>query len=289
MNIGLFEAAIIASVVVPIVVFVVVLGKLLAAPVGPGRVSEFLTGAGLPADDPHARDLVTGFLIKTRRHRAAGTVFGAGVGALVAVPTGAVAGAMAGFLVGSLAAATADPAGRTGHRRVAALTPRTVGDYVPRRHLFAVRAVALAASGLALAGAVLPAHHAAVVRADWPLWLSVTGIAVLVVAVTETASRHVVVRRQQVSSQLDVRLDDAIRSASARAVVGAGLGLALLTCAIASWLTGIATDVQVLRWSLPLLGVALFMAAPVVWAVAVRTGTWQVRRPVGATAPAETS
>lgn len=279
MSIGPVEVLIIVSAILPIVVLVIVVARLLGRSTATDQGRTLLENAGLPPDDEQAVAVAERFLDRSRHCRLVGTLLGL-VAGWFSLPGGLAAGAMAGYLLGAVVAASSDPVEARGERRVAALTPRMLSDYVPRRLVLAVRGVAAAALAIVLAGALSARHQPAVIGTSTARWFALAGAAIAVVLVTELAARRVVSRPQLASSAVDVRLDDALRAVSVRAIVGSGLGLASITLSVAAWVTAVATDVQVLRWALPVLALAALVAAPVAWGVVARPHPWRVQRPV---------
>ncbi|MHB8452942.1 MAG: hypothetical protein ACYDAQ_21170 [Mycobacteriales bacterium] len=227
--------------------------------------------------------VISRFMARQRRCRAAGIAVGALAGRLTALPLAMVAGAMIGFLVASVFAAATGPLRPNVGTRVATLIPRVVGDYVSARYLIAVRGVAGVAVAVAVVGLVLPSREQRIVSATALSWSMVAALIVVAVVLTELAARRVVTRPQVVSSESEVCLDDAIRSACARSVVGAGLGLVFLALSDVLWMTdaSITIDVPMLGGVLGVLTFCSFVAAPLAWVVVAGSRPWRVRRTAG--------
>lgn len=269
------------------------LGSLLPLALLIGAVVVLL---GVPAPDVAARSVAVragragpppttlrAAIVRSRAWSGLGLAVGLVAG--VASPRGsALAGAVAGFLIGAAAAAAAPRRAPVGSERVASLIPRRVEDYVAARALHALRAVAVACAAIATAGAVLPSRPA--FEPDRGTWL-LYGCAALVVALlVEVAARRIVARPQYAATPDDMGVDDMVRSFSVHALVGSGLALVLLLLAAAAWNAGVASDVQVLRWSLPVVGGLALLSAPVVWVRVARRFEGVGRAPAQASASA---
>lgn len=190
-----------------------------------------------------------------------------------------------GYLVGALYAELALVRRADGSRRLATLVPREVADYLPRRLLVAQRAVAAA---VVLGGAVLltmPFDEG--VGGSPPSRSSVVVVAALAAVLglaLERVERWLVQRPQPFSDAELVAADDAIRSQAVHSVASSGLAMLLLL--LGGVLFGFATsDVQVLRWTMWLPGLACFYGSIHV-CLYYGHRAWRVRRGVSRPAPA---
>jgi hypothetical protein len=147
-----------------------------------------------------------------------------------------------GYLLGALYAETALARPREGR---ALLVPRALNDYLPRRLVWAQRAVGLTACLTAIVSLGWVEADAFVGSRGWLVGAAVTGIAVA--CGLEWLERWIVRRPQTVVSPSMVSADDAIRAQSVHSMAGAGLAMALVALGVvAAYLA--ASDVQALRW-----------------------------------------
>jgi hypothetical protein len=115
--------------------------------------------------------------------------------------------------------------------RVASLSPRLLGDYLPGRLIWALRLAGVLALGAGIAGWFVstgdgPDRFGGTVSSGASLGLGIAG-AVLAIGV-EALQRHVVGRSQPVVAADLLAADDAIRAASVHTLAGAGLAIELL-------------------------------------------------------------
>jgi hypothetical protein len=190
-----------------------------------------------------------------------------------------------GYLVGALYAELALVRKVDGERRVATLVPREVADYLPGRLVVAPRAVA--ATVVLGAGVLLAMPFDSGVSGSPPSRasvLAVAGLAVVLGLGLARIERWVVQRPQPFAAPDLLRADDAIRSQSVHSVAGSGLAMLLLL------LGGIcfgfaATDIQLLRWTMWLPGLACFYGSIHV-CLYYGHRAWRVRRSVAGPAAA---
>lgn len=185
-----------------------------------------------------------------------------------AVPLGYLVGVLAGELAGSRATASGT--------RLASLSPRELDEYVPpvaRRWLVA-GAFGAVAAGTALL--LLPMHDRAtagvvVVAAVPPV------VAAAVALAAPGLARTVLHRAQRLGAPEALAVDDALRSAGARAVVAAGVAIVYSSLAVELFALTL-TDLPVLRWTAwvpALLALGFGVGA---WRALVHPGSWRVRR-----------
>jgi hypothetical protein len=186
-------------------------------------------------------------------------------------------GLIAGYMVGSLWAALSLTRTGPSTTRVAALSPRRLPDYLPARLRWALRAIGLSTTVLAIAAlSVEPRDTHITGPSSTTLLLAVTGVA-LAIAV-EAAQRWILRRPQPFVAPDLVAADDAVRSSSIHALAGSGIAsLLLLQIGPAIALAG--SDTQALRWVMPWVALTSFLGA----LVAIRYyvyRAWRVRRTV---------
>ena len=186
----------------------------------------------------------------------------------------------AGYLAGALVAELrlARPPG--GPRRAAALFPRELRDYLPRRVLWAQRGLGGAAALGLLAVALAPYGR----RAAQPEGAALIAGAVLVVLLVvglERLERRLVGRSQPFTSESLLAADDAIRAQAVHSVAGAALALLLLLVSGVS-LALTQSDADALR-------LTMWFPAAVAFGLALRAcgdvghRPWRVRRERGPT------
>ena len=108
------------------------------------------------------------------------------------------------------------------------------------------------------------------------IWIAVGAVAVLVVV--EVTLRYIANRRQPGSPADLVAADDALRSTSMHATIGAGLALAFLLAGGAFAGIGLLSDIQILRWAAVPLAFGSMIAAVVAWLELGHDTPWVVRR-----------
>jgi hypothetical protein len=166
----------------------------------------------------------------------------------------------------------------------ATLSPRDLVAYLPSAWTKTLRGAALVALVLIPALYALPRRERLVESADLLPWWMLAVMIVSVVLGVELLQRFIV-RRPQPAIQDDlVEADDAIRSASVHALAGAGIALQLVIVSVEIMGIGIVSDLQILRWTLPWIGVLCAVAALASWMHITRPDNWQVRRGHGAQA-----
>jgi hypothetical protein len=165
----------------------------------------------------------------------------------------------------------------------ASLVPRRVADYLPARYTAMLRASAAVGLVLVPLTLTLPDRPVDVSEAEMlPPALILTMVLAILVGV-ELLQRYIVDRPQPAVEDDLLRADDAIRSASVHALAGAGIALELLIVAVEIGNLGFVSDVQVLRWTLPWIGLVCFLAALGSWIHVTRPRRWRVgREPLGA-------
>ncbi|MEY2475653.1 MAG: hypothetical protein QOG87_968 [Actinomycetota bacterium] len=254
-------------------------------------VEEWARAHGLVLS-PRNRSMVHWYLRTARILRAWGVLAGLLLPALIDAAFGWRALqqsqpflAFAGYLVGALYAEVALVRPADGERRVAALVPREIDDYLPRRLVVAQQAVAAAA--VVGAAILLLVGFDQGLGGSPPSRASVVLVA-LVAAVLgltlERIERWVVQRPQPFTDAELVAADDAIRSQSVHSVAGSGLAMLLLL--LGGVLFGFAvTDVPVLRWTMWLPGLVCFLGSIQV-CLYYGHRAWRVRRSLPKAAPA---
>jgi hypothetical protein len=180
-----------------------------------------------------------------------------------------------GYLLGALYAEVSTGRPHAGERRTASLERRELEDYLPRRLVLTQRALAaVAALGLVALGLV-PYPDSFSTPGLPALVASAVGILVFAAGM-EAIERWLVRRPQPFTSPALVAADDAIRAQSIRAVAGAALALLLLLCSgVALGLQ--ASDLAVLRWTMPVPAV-IFLLASLVAVQDITDSRWSVRR-----------
>lgn len=183
-----------------------------------------------------------------------------------------------GYLAGALYAeiALVRPAGE---RRVAVLSRREVSDYLPRRMLIAQ----LLLPAVAVVVGVLPMfvgydHDSRAGLTSSPWLAVVTAIAALAVALTLEPVERWLVQRPQPFTSLDMlAADDAIRSQSVHSVASSGVAIVLACLATGCGVLA-QSDVQALRWTMPLATLAAMLGSICV-CLYYGHRAWRVRRP----------
>jgi hypothetical protein len=168
----------------------------------------------------------------------------AGIGAYEATP-GEVGLVFIGYLVGALWAELSVPRTFTSARR-AALLPRELGDYLPRRLLWLQRVLA---AGCLLTLMVLPLLDAgpAVEMPSWGAVAGASGVIVLFAAALERLEWWIVRRAQPFVSEPLLAADDAIRAQSIHAVAGGGIAFLLFAFGLAAYSLVATSSLDLLR------------------------------------------
>lgn len=245
---------------------------------------------------PASRAMVTRYLRRARVLRTWGGVAGIVVPTLVSVvadgrlvvlgfgadgnsaPLGFGA-IFIGYLAGALCAELSLVRHPQGARRTAALVPRELPDYLPRRQVLAQRALAATAALGFLAIAVVPFPSGTANPAPGSLALA-AALTIAFAAGLEALERWLVRRPQPFTEPAVVAADDAIRAQSVRAVAGAGLALLLLAlCGVSLGLQ--ASEVDALQ-AVMVAPAALTLILSLFAGRDVGAGAWRVRRPASA-------
>lgn len=171
--------------------------------------------------------------------------------------------ALVGYLLGAIAAEIAVQR-PTGPVPSASLTPRRLPEYLSPWLIVVLRALAATTLAVIVLYRVLPER---IVGADpqMPPTIVIAAAVVIVWLGVEVAQRYIVGRAQPAVAADIIEADDAIRSASVRALAGAGIALELLVLSIHVVEIGTASDAQLLRWTLPWVGGSCFLLAIVSW------------------------
>jgi hypothetical protein len=188
---------------------------------------------------------------------------------------GAIGWIFVGYLAGALLAELRLARPTSGSRRAAALVPRELSDYLPRRVLWAQRGLAAVAALGLVAVALVPYGGRATAPDDAALLTGACLVVGLVIAL-EWLERRLVGRPQPFAGASLLAADDAIRAQAVHSVAGAALALLLLlTSGIALGLTQ--SDVDALR-------LTMWFPAAVAFGLALRAcgdvghRAWRVRR-----------
>ena len=147
----------------------------------------------------------------------------------------------------------------------ASLTPRELGDYLPARFTAGFRLAATFALALVPLLRLLPTRDNLVNLSDIPPEIVLVPTIVLIALGVELLQRYIVVRPQPAVESDLVQADDAVRSASVHALAGAGIALELLIVSVQLVNLAVVSDVQLLRWTLPWLGLICFGVAIGSW------------------------
>jgi hypothetical protein len=184
-----------------------------------------------------------------------------------------------GYLAGALYAELALVRPVTGGRRMAALVPRELDDYLPRRLLMAQRALGAFAIGVALVVLFLGFERdaaASTVGSPRLMAAVLAGVAAGFGLTIERLQRWLVQRPQPFTDPELVAADDAIRSQAVHSLAGSSLAIELM-CLGGMMFVLQRSDVQVLRWTMWVAGLLCGVAA--LW-VCLYYGhrAWRVRR-----------
>jgi hypothetical protein len=244
---------------------------------------------------PETRPVVTRYLAAARRLRTLGALVGAVLPSVVdLVLNGRVQvlgfGAdgnhapfqgpitiLLGYLAGALLAevSLARPFNR--EQRSASLVPRELDDYLPRRLLYAQRALgATAILGTLLVG-VVPFDPSRAAEPSWGVLVVGAGILAAFTVGLEHLERWLVRRAQPFTSPALVAADDAIRAQSVHSLAGSGIALLLFMCSGLA-LAVTQSDVAALR-------LTMWFPAAVAFGLGLRAcgdvagRAWRVRRP----------
>ena len=238
----------------------------------PQRIDDWAAAHGVTLT-PTSREVAERYLGRGMRWRTRGALIG------ILIPFGTkIPGLemLMGYLVGAiLAEVTAPPIVAAANR--ASLMPRAIRDYLPgyARSLF--RALCVGAAAVALCWYVVPLREDLDTEGFFgpPV---IAAAAVVVLALVEWCLRYIVRRPQPAGDPALVALDDAVRSASMHATMGAGIGVSFLLLGAAVFAVGLGSDVQILRWIGPLGGIFCLGAGISFWLQLGHDSPWRVRR-----------
>lgn len=219
-----------------------------------------------------SRNVIEGYLRRSFRWRMGG----AAVGLALPLGTGVPGVEMIlGYLIGALAAELSESRLSREGESVASLTPRALTDYVSRRILRTLRAVAITGAVVASLYVVVPLRESDVTGMSFVLVAAV----IVAIGISVEIVLRLIVRKPQPASSSDlVAADDAIRAASIHAAVGAGIAVILLLMGTELFMLGGITDVQLLRWTFPMLAGLSVLAAFLTWARFGHDVRWRVLR-----------
>ncbi|MFN2389910.1 MAG: hypothetical protein ABR575_09955 [Actinomycetota bacterium] len=261
---------------VPVALFVA-LGVGIARMARRDEADEWAGAHGLALSET-TRPLVVGYLTRSRRFRLTGALVG------LVVPFGTEIPGLemiAGYLIGALIAELTQDRLRAEGGMAASLSPRVLSDYVPAYVTVILRAAAV--GGVALGSLLLwgPARASDLGPPRVTALAAAVG-AVALPPVIELLLKRVVARPQPAVSSELVRADDAIRSASLHAAAGAGIAVSLLLLGTVAFAAGVASDVQLARWTLPFVGLAASLTGVAFWLHLGPDTPWRVRRAAAA-------
>jgi hypothetical protein len=233
------------------------------------------------------RSLVGRYLRRTRTLQVAGAAIGFLASPLYVGITGRpfplgdswVALAVGGYLVATVVAeATFLRRSPATHIREAALSPRTLSDYVPSATIWVIRILPFAAVALGVVYAAVPKDPQRPLDPS-AAFLLVTSLVLVGFAIAiEAALRAIVARPQPATSEDVVAADDAVRASSIHGLTGAAVALMLLCAGWELVLVGEVTAVTILSQVLPWLGVIADVAALGAWIGLGHPRSWRVRR-----------
>ncbi len=278
MNIGIAELTV-------TVVVLVAIGMYVRAGARRWRPDEWARGMGVELTARNEA-FIRSYIARTRVLRAVG----AAVGVLTPVLYSAFTertlpvpfdfglfDALVGYLVGAVIAeiTVRRPMAEV---RTASLVRRVVADYLPAGYTITMRASAAIALVLIPLFRTLPQRESDVAQVEM-LPAILAGSMILVVLVGVEFLQHYLVGRPQPAVEADLlAADDAIRSASVHALAGAGIALELLIVSVELTAIGLVSDIQVLRWTLPLIGLLAFGGSLGAWMRLTRPEDWHVAR-----------
>lgn len=221
--------------------------------------------------------LVRSYLTRTRVMRLGGAILGFLVPHLYSALGGHqlpvpfdwdLIDALVGYLLGAVCAEVtiARPKADV---PTASLQPRELRDYLPPMLMKALRVTAIGGLALVVLYRVLPSRDSIDVN-ELPSMLVMAPTILVVLVGVELLQRYIVRRPQPVVDSDVVQADDAIRSASVRALAGAGIALELVIGSVHIFGIAVVSDVQLLRWALPWIALVCFVAALGSWARVTR-------------------
>jgi hypothetical protein len=278
MSVGVFELLVGALVVAAILLA-------LAGGLGRWEPARWALAVGLQIT-PRNESFVRSYITRTRRLR----LLGAATAVLAALAYAATAqaeppepfdfalfDALLGYLIGAVVAEITVSRPRSSVPS-ASLVPRDVAAYLPAGLRTAFRVSAVVAVLLIPLYLTLPDRERDVARVDMLPSVLVAAMIVIVLVGVELLQRYIVRRPQPAVDEDLLRADDAVRSASVHALAGAGIALELLIVAVELGGIGFVSDIQVLRWTLPWLGMGCFVASILAWVRITHPRRWRVRR-----------
>lgn len=234
------------------------------------------------------RSLISRYLQRTRGLQMVGAgvgwiatgLFVTGVGQFVPLFGIPLMMAIAGYLVSAVIAEATflrQLGAQTGVRS-AALTPRTLLDYVPRLSVWALRALPAVLIVLAVLYGLMPKHAETPSEVSAMLVLAASVLLVVLALGAERLLQAIVARPQSAINAELMAADDAIRASSIHALSGAGGGLVLVGIgAVLFALQYASTDDSLHEW----LGYPATLAiifSLVSWIRLGHPRTWRVRR-----------
>lgn len=248
------------------------------------QVEEWARSMGLQLT-PRNRDFVRSYIRRTRILRTA-----CGVAGLVFAPiyTGFVGepppqpfdfgllNGLVGYLVGAVVAEVLlkRPKARV---PTAALVPRDLNDYIPSVLTTTLRVTAAIGLTLLMLYLAIPARVSRTPEI-LPPWIVMVAMILVIFVGIELLQRYIVARPQSAVEVDLVQADDAVRSASLHALAGAGIALELIIVAVEIAAIGAISNIQLLRWVLPWIGLACGLVALGSWMHVTRPDHWRVRR-----------
>jgi hypothetical protein len=237
---------------------------------------------------PANRPMVRWYLHTARVLRTWGAVAGFFLPPLIGAAFGspAVTNALfplvfVGYLAGALYAEVALVRPVSGDRRVAALVPRELEDYLPRPVVASQRVLPALVVATAVASVFVTFNRDRAAGLSGSPRASSIGVAVFAIAFSlllERVERWLLRRPQPFTSADLVAADDAIRSQSVHSLSGSGLAV-LLVCLATGFYDLARSDVQFLRWTMwiPALGCFAFSISTCLY---YGHRAWRVRRSV---------
>lgn len=221
-----------------------------------------------------SRELVDAHLRRGLRWRLGGAVAGIFFSLGMTIPGLEM---LIGYLAGGIVAELTE-ARLSSSRRTATLSPRSVSAYVPRE---AIRFFRILSASVAVASGVLflllPAAAESAPSDGRGLLVVPVGVLLVILSV-EVTLRYVAGRSQRGDPSDLVAADDALRSSSMHATLGAGIAISFLLLSAALSHIGAASSVTVVRWFALAGAVACVGAAVTSWLRYGHDTPWVVRR-----------
>lgn len=274
---------------VELIVIAIILGLLLIFAyrgfrIDEGYLTRWETSAGVQLPEA-SRSALRSYLVSGRRFRTAGALagwllipgYGLVTGREFPLDNGLVL-ALAGYLLGAVLAEVVFH--RPGRRSGAALlVPRRLTDYLPGYVLVLQRGLALASVLLVVAYVLSPYPNVAIPQPSVAGFATLGAAGILVATVVELLQRMIVSRRQPVTDEHDVALDDAMRSSSAHVVAGGGVGMLLIV--VGAEVAVFAAIGGILGIVFGALSFLLFMSAVFFWLDLIKPQGFKVQRGSG--------